>query len=170
MESWFSIDIAQVSGILLSTLLIYAGLILFVRINGLRSFAKISGHDFAVTVAIGSILATSVLSKEPSILQALLAIGGLLLWKTLISYMRTHLQFSIFDNEPCVVMRDGEILHDALKGTNFTEHDLYAKLRESNVLNLGQVRAVVVESTGDFSVLHGDTKDYDPKMLKGVNS
>jgi len=170
MESWFSIDVAQVSGILLTTLLVYAGLILVVRLNGLRSFAKISLHDFAVTVAIVSILATSVLSKEPSILQALLAIAALLLWKTIISYARTHLNFSIFDNEPRVVMLDGEILYDALKRTNFTEDDLYAKLRESNVLNLEQVRAVVVESTGDFSVLHGGRDEYDETMLKGVRT
>ena len=168
METWFSIDVTQVSGILLSTLLTYAGLILIVRINGVRSFAKISGHDFAVTVAIGSILATSVLSKEPSILQALLAIAALLFWKTIITYMRTHLHFSIFDNEPCVVMRDGQIYHDALKRSNFTEDELFGKLRESNVLNLDQVRVAVVESTGDFSILHGNREEFDPIMLKGV--
>ena len=37
--------------------------------------------------------------------------------------------------------------------------DLVAKLREANVLDLKQVRAVVLETTGDVSVLHGDVLD-----------
>ena len=38
-----------------------------------------------------------------------------------------------------------------------------AKLREANALNFGQVRAVVLETTGDISVLHGE--HLDPAIL-----
>jgi uncharacterized membrane protein YcaP (DUF421 family) len=66
---------------------------------------------------------------------------------------------------------DGEtILYDNLKKAHVTEGDLRAKLREANVLDLAQIRAVVFESTGDIAVLH--TADQDQKLkewlLEGV--
>lgn len=45
-----------------------------------------------------------------------------------------------------------------------------AKLREANVLDLSQVRAVVFESTGDIAVLHTTDSDQELKdwLLEGV--
>lgn len=37
-----------------------------------------------------------------------------------------------------------------------SQADLMAKLREANVLQLSQVKAVVFETTGDISVLHSE--------------
>lgn len=51
-------------------------------------------------------------------------------------------------------MRGSEILDDNLKEAEVTHDDLRAKLREANVTQLSQVKAVVMESTGDVSVLH----------------
>ena len=34
---------------------------------------------------------------------------------------------------------------------------MIAKLREANVLDISEVRAVVLETTGDISVLHGES-------------
>lgn len=51
------------------------------------------------------------------------------------------------------------MLHDNMRKARVTESDLWSKLREANVLNLNQVRAVVFEATGDISVLHGDACD-----------
>ena len=62
-------------------------------------------------------------------------------------------------NAPVFLMRDGEFLEDALRATRVAKSDLVAKLREANVLDLKQVRAVVLETTGDVSVLHGDVLD-----------
>jgi len=169
MQEWFFINFTQIVGIFLSAFFVYVALIIIVRVNGLRSFSKISGHDFAITVAIGSLVATVVVSKDPAVFQAIIAIAALLIWQTVISLIRQRFGLQVFENKPCLVMKDGEVLEENLKRTNFTLDDLYAKLREANVLNLQQVRAAVVESTGDFSVLHGDAEEYDEEMLRGVS-
>ena len=62
-------------------------------------------------------------------------------------------------NDPVFLMRNGEFCDAALKNTRVAKSDLIAKLREANVLDYGQVRAVVLETTGDVSVLHGDHLD-----------
>ena len=59
------------------------------------------------------------------------------------------------------------ILYENLKKTKMTENDLLSKLRESNVLNFNQVKAVVFEPSGDISVLHGDV-DLEDRIIKDV--
>ena len=65
-------------------------------------------------------------------------------------------------------MRDGLIDEDALAKTRVARDDLIAKLREANVRSFKMVRAVVLETTGDISVLHGDT--LDDELLTGVGT
>ena len=59
-------------------------------------------------------------------------------------------------NQPVFLMRNGEFCENGLKATRVARSDLIAKLREANVLELSSVRAAVLETTGDVSILHGD--------------
>lgn len=43
----------------------YAAVILFSRVAGLRSFIKLSGYDFAATIAMDSLLASAAIGKLP---------------------------------------------------------------------------------------------------------
>jgi len=47
---------------------------------------------------------------------------------------------------------------------------LYSKLREANVIQFSQVKAVVFEATGDISVLHVGDEDLEleDELLTGV--
>ena len=58
-------------------------------------------------------------------------------------------------------MRDGVFLEASMASSRVSRDDVLAKLRAANVLSLSEVRAVVLETTGDISVLHGDHLDDD---------
>ena len=74
----------------------------------------------------------------------------------------------VVDNTPLLLVRQGgELLHDNLRAARINPRDVYAKLRQANVTRLSDVHAVVLEPTGDISVLHGDG-DLDPALLDGV--
>lgn len=78
-------------------------------------------------------------------------------WKTVRKFI---------DNQPTLLMRNGEIIDGSLEKCKVTLSDLKAKLREANVIQLSEVKAVVFESTGDISVLHGsNNKDIDEWLL-----
>jgi len=64
-------------------------------------------------------------------------------------------------------MKNGEISEKALAETRVARSDLIAKLREANALDWSKVHAVVLETTGDVSVLHGDD-DLDERMTKNI--
>lgn len=63
-------------------------------------------------------------------------------------------------------MRDGQILQTALDATRVAEDNLVAKLREANVHDFSDVRAVVLETTGDNSVLHDP--QLEDRLLESV--
>jgi uncharacterized membrane protein YcaP (DUF421 family) len=70
-------------------------------------------------------------------------------------------------NDPLLLMEDGEFLEENMRDAHITHDELYAKLREANVTHLSQVRAVVLETTGDMNVLHGEELQRD--LLTGVS-
>jgi len=159
--------------VFVSVIGIFTAIIILTRIFGLRTFAKMSSFDFASTIAIGSILASTIINKDQSILKGILALIFIIGFQTLFSFLvRKNNWFKkIFTNKPLMLMRNGEIFYDNLKSCNVDVSDLMGKLREANVHKLSQVNAVVFESTGDISVLHSSAVDeIDSIILEDISN
>lgn len=160
-------DIAA-RGIILSAIGL-AWVTLLIRVVGLRSLSKMTNFDFVMTVALGSVLAAAVTTdKWTTFAQCLAAMVGLFLAQWLVARLRKDSDTfeAVAQNDPVFLMRDGEFCENALKSTRVAKSDVIAKLREANCLHLSEVRAVILESTGDVSVLHGDA--IDDRLLDGV--
>ena len=143
--------------------------VMLVRVTGLRSFSKMTTFDFVMTVAVGSLLAGASQSINWNVfVQSLTAMATLFLVQYLSARLRnaSNTFETLVQNSPVVLMRDGVIIDEALTKTRVAKSDLIAKLREANVLDLSQVRAVILETTGDVSVLHGDV--CSEKLLQGT--
>ncbi|GGG53305.1 DUF421 domain-containing protein [Croceivirga lutea] len=171
MSEWFLASPKELLAIALTSIGIYISLILITRISGKRSFSKMSSFDFAITVAIGSILATAILSKSVSLIQGVVGLVVVYAIQMTVAYLRRFAIIAqIVDNKPLLLMKKETILHENLKKAKITESDLKAKLREANVTQLAQVKAVVFESTGDISVLHAQDKSLklEDYLLDGV--
>ena len=133
--------------VFLGTVIILICVIAYTRIFGLKSLSKMTGFDFVITVAIGNIIGMSINSGNPSILVGafiLLVLYGL-------NYLISVWRFSskkaskMLDNTPLLLMKDGKILEENLKKTKVTHEELSGKLREANVIQLSEVRAVILE-------------------------
>lgn len=135
---------------------VFLSAILYVRINGLRTFSKMTSFDFAVTIAIGSILGASAVKTNGNPVPGLFAVACLLLFQRLVARLRLTTPLDqVLSNKPLCLMWQGEILEENLSASRVSEDDLFAKLREANALNLESVQAVVLETSGDIAVLHG---------------
>lgn len=54
---------------------------------------------------------------------------------------------------------------------SMSEDDLLAKLREANIVQLSEVKAIILETTGDVSVIHGESeKAVDDPILKNIRT
>ena len=161
IENWLSTSWTEVWLVLVSAIAIVLTLVAVIRVVGLRSLSKMSSFDFAVTIALGSVLG-GVAASSTSLLNGMIAVVALLATQTTIALLRQRTSAGeVVDNTPMLLMRNGEFIDDALRHTRVT------KLREANAIRLDQVHAVVLESTGDVSVLHGD-QPVDDRLLDGV--
>ena len=139
------------------------------RMNGLLSFAKMAPHDFASTIAVGSLLATTATGAVP-VAQGLAGLVGVYATQRAIQRWRRSGGHRVTDNSPLLLMAGEEVLDDNLRKAGMARADLVAKLRESNVTHPRQVMAVVLETTGDVSVLHSDEAgaQLDTRLLENV--
>ncbi|MGM8887264.1 MULTISPECIES: DUF421 domain-containing protein [unclassified Psychrobacter] len=169
-ENWFSIDWQQVVGISLSAVGFYIGLMMFTRLMGLRSFSKLSSHDFAMTVAIGSILASTVLSDTPSLLQGLCAVGALFVIQGLVSMIRRKIKplKALIDNQPIILMAHGEYFWDNLKEANLSTSDVQQVLRKNSIKSKSEVFVVIMETTGDMSVIKNNDVTPDWSLFNDI--
>ena len=162
-----SLDVLARSAALTTVALLWV--LLLVRVVGLRSFSKMTAFDFVTTIAMGSLLAgASTADSWTGFVQAVLAMMFLLIvqWALALMRIRSRRLRSLIANTPVLLMENGRFCEEALRQTRVAREDVLAKIRTANALRLDDVRAVVLENTGDISVLHGER--VDEALLEGV--
>lgn len=145
-------------------------IVLLIRMVGLRSLSKMTPFDFVMTVATGSLLAGAAQASGWSgFAQALIAVASLFGLQFVAALIRkkSDTAENAMQNEPVFLFRNGTFDEKALEQTRVAKSDVYAKLREANVVDLGKLQAVVLETTGDVSVLQGN-EPPDPEILQDV--
>jgi uncharacterized membrane protein YcaP (DUF421 family) len=171
MKEWFEFSSNGLWAICLTGIGIYFIVIIYTRLAGKRSFSKMNSFDFGITVALGSMVATTVLSKSVSLWDGAIGLAILYVLQLTTAYLRRFDTIAnLTDNTPLLLMDGQEIIYENLKKAKITESDLRAKLREANVLELSQVRAVVFETTGDIAVLHTNNQNQtlEEWLISGV--
>ncbi|SDF43566.1 Protein of unknown function [Limimonas halophila] len=157
MLEWFAPALWPIVWVAASTAGMYLAVLGLARWSGVRSFAQMSTFDIAVTIAIGSLLATTVAAKNPPLLQGLAAVATLYTIQLIVSRLRVRWDRveRTVDNAPILLMGSGgELKHANMRVARITEDDLRCHLRKANVVDPAQVQAVVMEGTGTIHVLH----------------
>jgi uncharacterized membrane protein YcaP (DUF421 family) len=137
--------------------LAYGLLILSLRVSGKRTLAKLNAFDLIVTVALGSILATILLSEEVALAEgvtAFLLLIGLQFVVTFLS-LRSYRFARLVRSEPTLLLRDGEYCRAAMRRERVTEEEVETVLRTNGLRDPAAAAAVILESDGSFSVIDG---------------
>ncbi len=138
--------------------LAYLILVAILRISGKRTLAKMNAFDFVVTVALGSTLATVLLSKDVAFLEGALAFATLAALQFVIAWLSLRVPAieAVVKSNPRVLLTDGMIDHAALFDERVTEEEVKAAIRQSGLGALELTSAVVLETDGSFSVVAAD--------------
>ena len=159
MLNWFIAEPRALTAVAASTLGMYVLLICCARISGVRSFAEMSTFDIAVSVAVGSLIATTVATSSPPLAQGAAALVVLYVLQLGVSHVRARRRIAerTVDNRPILLMGEGGVLRRRnMAIARVTEDDLRTHLRAANVSDPAEVRAVIMEGTGTIHVLHGE--------------
>jgi uncharacterized membrane protein YcaP (DUF421 family) len=132
----------------------YVALILLLRISGKRTLAKLNAFDFVVTVALGSILATLLLSSTVALAEGVTALALLVALQYAVAWASTRTRWvkRLVRSEPTLVYRDG-ILSEALRRVRLTSDELHQAARGRGHADLTTVTAIVLETDGSLSIL-----------------
>ncbi|MCM4083834.1 DUF421 domain-containing protein [Paractinoplanes hotanensis] len=135
--------------------LIYIVLITVLRVSGKRTLAKMNAFDLVVTVALGSTLATIVLSRDVSLSEGATALILLVCLQFAATWLSVRWPFlrAAIKSTPTLLLRDGELLTDALRGQRVTDNEVFQAIRSQGIGDLDAVAAVVLETDGTFSVI-----------------
>lgn len=133
----------------------YCVLVLFLRISGKRTLSKMNAFDLVVTVALGSTLATVLISKDVPLAEGVAAFGLLILLQFIISWLsvRSATVSRLVKSEPSLLFHRGQFLSESMKRERVNEEEVHAAARNEGIASLTEVDAVVLETDGSFSVL-----------------
>ena len=155
MDKIFFTNWASLGRVLVIGVLAYASLILLLRASGKRTLSKMNAFDFIVTVALGSTLASVLLSKSVALADGVLAFIVLIGLQFILTWLsvRVPAVSRLVKAEPTLLIYQGEFLRAAMRAQRVTEQELLAALRQSGVPGVREAAAVVLENDGSFSVL-----------------
>lgn len=140
----------------------YVGVIVFVRLAGKRSLAKLNAFDLIITVALGSTLATILLSRDVALAEGLVAFALLIGLQFVITWLsvRSRLVPSLVKSEPTLLVHRGRQLGAALRSQRISEAEILQAVRQQGFASVADVHAVVLETDGSLSVI-GDAPAGD---------
>lgn len=147
----------------------YVTLVVLLRISGKRVLAKLNAFDFVVTVALGSMLASAVLTQDIRYADVLIGMGLLICTQWLVSRVTTSLPGGrrFVNAEPTLVLRRGELLEPALRRVRLTRGEVLQAARSAGHGGLQTIAAVVLEPDETLSVI-GASSTGDEQSLSEI--
>lgn len=150
-------------------ILAYAALVALLRLSGKRTLSKMNAFDLVVTVALGSTLATILLSEDVALAEGIVAFSVLIGMQFAIAWssVRSPGVSRLVKSEPRILVLRGRVLAASLREERVVEDEVLAALREQGVASLDRVETVILETDGSFTVVHR-TDGGDLRALRDV--
>jgi len=129
--------------------------IALVRIGRKRFIGKLSAFDTILAITIGSLLSKAITMKD-LFLEILVACLVLVLFHRLFSFVaaRSDLFGTLIKGKTNVMVEDGEVNWDAVRKSDFSEHDFKQSIRlNSGVSDMSKIEIARLERNGDISIV-----------------
>jgi uncharacterized membrane protein YcaP (DUF421 family) len=154
----------------LKALLLFTVAVIGLRLGERRTLTQLSAFDFAVAVAIGSIIGRGATSSGTSFAESAVALVTFLVAHRVIAMLRRRSRaVRLIDHPPRVLVVRGALQERELGRAGLTAADVYALLRQQGVGDLRQVGYLLYEANGAVTVI-GAEQEPGPLMLEGLRA
>ena len=162
------LDGPQALAVVLGTTGIYWAFVIGVRLLGQRALARMSSTDLATVVALGAVIGRASLGYTPTFGAGVLALLTLFAMQAAGGQLRQRLRpRHLVNNPPVLIMAGSEVLLDNLRKTHLAEEELWPKLRLAGIRSRSEVACVILEPTGEISVLRAGAA-LDENLMSDV--
>lgn len=155
-DDWFGLLRVLIIGVFA-----YGALIFLLLASGKRTLSKWNSFDFVVTIALGSTLATVIMSKDVSFAEGVVALVLLIGLQFLITWLSVRYNWveNLVKAKPTLLFDKGDFLRGAMKRQRVAEGEVLMAIRAEGIASIEEVEAVVLETDGSFSVIKKSTTD-----------
>ncbi|HEY6807886.1 MAG TPA: YetF domain-containing protein [Gemmatimonadales bacterium] len=153
LASWHTLlDIA------LRTTVVYAAVLIGLRLAGKRQLGQLSVFDFVLLLVIANAVQNAMVGPDTSLAGGLVAAAVLLLWHAGLDRLRRSSRSAarLLGGSAVLLIYRGRILHDHLAREHITSDELLQALREHGVGAVEDVRLAALEPDGAVSVVRED--------------
>ncbi len=140
---------------IIRTILLYAFVILAVRLMGKRQISEMQPSELVITLIVSEIAAIPMQNTSQPLLSGIIPVMVLVALEIAASVlmMKSGKFRKVMCGSPIVVIRDGKILQNEMRRLRLTTEDLCVQLRQQNIFSIEDVQYCIVETNGKVSVL-----------------
>ncbi|MEY8843092.1 DUF421 domain-containing protein [Cribrihabitans sp. XS_ASV171] len=153
-QTWVS-EPYRLTQVVLSAAVFFVFIVALMRLSGKRTTASMNNFDWIITVGIGSLMATGILSRKVAMLDAMAAIAALaaMQWVTTWGVLKSKRFAKMVKPKPRLLMHDGAMLKDAMEAERVSADELKSALREAGIARREDADWIVIETSGVLSVM-----------------
>lgn len=141
--------------VLVRTLLVYAGVLVGLRLAGKRELGQMTVFDLAVVLLIANAVQNAMTGPDFSVQGGLLAALTLLVANRVVALMRLRggAWGRLIEGTPTVLVEDGELIEPHLRREGLERQELEMVIREHGVEALSEVKLAILETDGSISIV-----------------
>ena len=146
--------------IFVRTIFLYTLVLLVMRFMGKREIGQMQPFELVIAIMIADLASTPMSEIGIPILYGIIPILGLLFMHIIISVLniKSIRVREIICGKPRILVNKGIIDETALIKENFTINELQERLRVNNINSLSDVEYVILETSGQISVISKSEK------------
>ncbi|TMU84852.1 DUF421 domain-containing protein [Bacillus sp. BHET2] len=147
----------------------YLSLVVLLRVSGKRTLSKMNAFDLIVTVGIGSVLGIILLNKKVPLVEGVTAYLVLIGMQYVVAWLsvRSHTIDQLVKSSPSLLYYQDQFISERMKKERIAEMDVFQAVRDNGYGSLNDVKMVILEADGGFSVI-GKSNDTDGEVMKHV--
>jgi uncharacterized membrane protein YcaP (DUF421 family) len=154
------LDVFDITGrgameIVVRTAIVYAFLVIGIRLSGKREVGQMTPFDLVVLLLLSNAVQNAMTGPDVSIAGGLVAAVTLFAVNAVVSRLRMRSRSfrSLVVGVPVILVSHGELVRTNLDREQITEDDLLAALREHEAENVTDVEQATLEVDGTISVI-----------------
>ncbi|MFH0410664.1 DUF421 domain-containing protein [Corynebacterium sp. L4756] len=154
--------------IIAAAVLTYGAFLILVKLFGSRVLTSMSASDAVIIIMFGAVAGRAILGHPPTVAAGIIGLSTLMALEALFGILRDKSGIRrLIDGEPILLIFEGALVTNGLRASHFSRDDVRIALRKSGIGSIEDVRAMILEATGQVSIIRmGATLDLE--ILKDV--
>jgi len=151
------------------TLILYAIVVVIMRLMGKRQIGQLQPFELVVAIMISELAAVPMQNTGIPLINGIIPILTLLIAQIAVSVitLKSTKARAFICGKPSILIENGKINENIVRNEMYTLNDLLEQLRSKNVPNISDVEFAILETNGQLSVIPKSQKrPVNPEDLK----